>query len=39
MGWSVGYDDNWKRDIGYGVPALCDYPDCVQLKQQIFRKA
>lgn len=28
MGWSIGYDDNWKRDIGYGVPAYCDHPDC-----------
>lgn len=28
MGWSVGYDSNWKRDIGYGVPATCDYPGC-----------
>lgn len=28
MGWSIGYDDNWKRDIGYGVPAICDYPKC-----------
>jgi hypothetical protein len=28
MGWSVGYDDNWKRDIGYGVPSICDSPDC-----------
>ena len=28
MGWAVGYDTNWKRDIGYGVPAYCDYPDC-----------
>lgn len=28
MGWSIGYDDNWKRDIGYGVPCLCDHPDC-----------
>lgn len=28
MGWSIGYDDNWKRDIGYGVPARCDHPDC-----------
>lgn len=26
MGWSIG-DDNG-RDIGYGVPALCDYPNC-----------
>lgn len=28
MGWSVGYDSNWKRDIGYGVPATCDHPGC-----------
>jgi hypothetical protein len=28
MGWSIGYDDKWKRDIGYGVPAYCDHPDC-----------
>lgn len=28
MGWSLGYDDNWNRDIGYGVPATCDHPDC-----------
>lgn len=28
MGWSIGYDDNWQRDIGYGVPAKCDHPDC-----------
>lgn len=28
MGWSIGYDDNWKRDIGYGVPAICDQPKC-----------
>lgn len=28
MGWAVGYDSNWKRDIGYGVPAYCDVPDC-----------
>lgn len=28
MGWSVGYDSNWGRDIGYGVPATCDHPDC-----------
>lgn len=28
MGWSIGYDEDWKRDIGYGVPAVCDHPDC-----------
>jgi hypothetical protein len=28
MGWQVGYDANWKRDIGYGVPAICDRPAC-----------
>lgn len=28
MGWSIGYDGHWNRDIGYGVPATCDYPKC-----------
>lgn len=28
MGWSIGYDTNWNRDIGYGVPATCDHPEC-----------
>lgn len=28
MGWSVGFDSNWDRDIGYGVPATCDHPGC-----------
>ena len=28
MGWSIGYDENWKRDIGYDVPAICDHPKC-----------
>lgn len=28
MGWSYGYDSNLKRDIGYGVPAICDDPEC-----------
>ncbi len=26
MGWSIGSDGD--RDIGYGVPAECDHPDC-----------
>jgi hypothetical protein len=28
MSWAVGFDSNWKRDIGYGVPATCDRPGC-----------
>lgn len=28
MGWSLGFDTKWNRDIGYGVPAICDFPDC-----------
>ena len=28
MGWAIGYDSNWGRDIGYGVIAYCDHPDC-----------
>lgn len=28
MGWAVGFDDNWQRDIGYGVPCVCDHPGC-----------
>ncbi len=28
MGWAVGYDNNWERDVGYGVPSICDHPDC-----------
>jgi hypothetical protein len=28
MGWSIGYDKHWDRDIGYGVPATCDHPGC-----------
>jgi hypothetical protein len=34
MGWSIGFDRNWDRDIGYGVPAECDHPDC---REQIDR--
>ena len=28
MGWSIGFDSTWNRDIGYGVPAQCDHPSC-----------
>jgi hypothetical protein len=34
MGWQIGYDSRWNRDVGYGVPAECDYPAC---KEQIDR--
>lgn len=30
MGWGIGYDADWQRDIGYGVPAICDHPDCTE---------
>lgn len=30
MGWSIGHDNQWKRDIGYGVPAYCDHPGCMK---------
>lgn len=30
MGWSIGYDSKWGRDIGYGVPAYCDHPGCTE---------
>lgn len=28
MSWAVSYDERWRRDIGYGVPAFCDFPRC-----------
>lgn len=28
MGWSIGYDPTWDRDVGYGVPAICDHEGC-----------
>lgn len=31
MGWSLGYDGRfgkYGRDIGYGVPSVCDHPEC-----------
>lgn len=28
MGWSIGFDSKTDRDIGYGVPAYCDFPGC-----------
>ena len=31
MSWSIGYDTNWDRDIGYGVPAYCDHPECSEV--------
>jgi hypothetical protein len=28
MGWQIGFDSGWNRDIGYGVPSICDFPAC-----------
>jgi hypothetical protein len=28
MSWAIGYDSNWNRDIGYGVPSRCDHLNC-----------
>lgn len=28
MSWSIGFDDNYSRYIGYGVPSICDKPGC-----------
>jgi hypothetical protein len=28
MSWSIGFDEHWNRDIGYGVPSICDAPGC-----------
>ena len=28
MSWAVGFDPMWNRDIGYGVPSICDHPEC-----------
>lgn len=28
MSWAIGYDSQWNRDIGYGVPSFCDHPGC-----------
>lgn len=28
MGWAVGYDEHWGRDVGYGCPSVCDHPAC-----------
>lgn len=30
MGWSLGFDSTWNRDVGYGVPAHCDHPGCMK---------
>lgn len=31
MGWSLGFDSKWNRDIGYGVPCKCDHPGCEEI--------
>lgn len=28
MSWAIAFDSRWNRDIGYGVPAYCDHPQC-----------
>lgn len=28
MGWAIGFDSKWNRDVGFGVPAYCDHPKC-----------
>jgi hypothetical protein len=30
MGYSIGYDSDLQRDIGYGVPTYCEHPECNQ---------
>jgi hypothetical protein len=30
VSWAVGFDSRWNRDIGYGVPAMCDFPRCTE---------
>ncbi len=30
MGWAIGYDTRLRRDVGYGVPAICDDPECAE---------
>lgn len=28
MSWSIGHSHKHNRDVGYGVPAICEHPDC-----------
>lgn len=28
MSWAVAFDARWQRYVGYGVPAICDFPEC-----------
>ena len=30
MGWSLGFDSNYNRAIGYSVEAICDHPGCTE---------
>ena len=30
MGWAVGWDSDMQRFRGYGVPCICEYPDCTK---------
>lgn len=31
MSWALGYDSGNQRDIGYGVPSVCEHPDCTKV--------
>jgi hypothetical protein len=28
VGYAIGFDPEWNRDVGHSVPAWCDYPGC-----------
>ena len=28
MSWCIGFSKEQNRDVGYGVPAICDHPGC-----------
>ena len=31
MGYGVGWDSLRSRDIGYGVPSVCEHPGCTKI--------
>lgn len=28
MSWVIGFSENQNRDVGYGILAICDHPEC-----------